>query len=143
MTYEQVYKFLRDLDRRWIFLLMALAVGVPILLQLDFPEKPGRMAQDVFDEIDKLEEGDRVLMAWDYAGMRAKQPPRLRWVTRMSVRSAGHDFGEASLAMIAQAAPLFGEQVDDLVRTRTAIGGRKADVEIGESTVIEATPNEP
>ena len=84
-----------------------------------------------------------VLMAWDYAGMRAKQPPRLRWVTRMSVRSAGHDFGEASLAMIAQAAPLFGEQVDDLVRTRTAIDGRKADVEIGESTVIESAPSEP
>lgn len=66
MTYEHVYKFLRDLDRRWIFLLMALAVGVPILLKLDFPEKPGQMAQDVFDEIDKLKEGDRVLMAWDY-----------------------------------------------------------------------------
>ncbi|MCA9081355.1 MAG: hypothetical protein KDA58_12400 [Planctomycetaceae bacterium] len=61
-----IYRFLRDLDRRWIFLLMALAVGIPILLELDFPERPGAMAQAVFDEIEKLEEGDKVLMAWDY-----------------------------------------------------------------------------
>ncbi|MCA9089756.1 MAG: hypothetical protein KDA90_14120 [Planctomycetaceae bacterium] len=60
------YLFLRDLDRRWIFLLMALAVGIPILLNLDFPETPGPMAQAVFDEIENLEEGDKVLMAWDY-----------------------------------------------------------------------------
>ena len=81
-----------------------------------------------------------VLMAWDYAGMRAKQPPKLRWVTRMSVRSAGHNFGEASLAMISQAAPLFGEQMDDLMRKRTTIDGRKSVVEIGESTVVDETP---
>jgi hypothetical protein len=81
-----------------------------------------------------------VLMAWDYAGMRAKQPPKLRWVTRMSVRSAGHNFGEASLAMISQAAPHFGEQMDDLMRRRTAIDGRKVEVEIGESTVVEEEP---
>ena len=83
-----------------------------------------------------------VLMAWDYAGMRAKQPPKLRWVTRMSVRSAGNRFDEATLAMIAQATPHFGAQLDDLVRTRTAIDGRKIDVQIGESTVVEEAPGQ-
>ena len=57
---------LQNLDRRWIFLLMAIAVAVPILFELQFPETPSQLAQDVFDEIDALEEGDRVLMAWDY-----------------------------------------------------------------------------
>lgn len=66
MTLMSCFRILRDLDRRWIFLLMALAVGIPMLLKLDFPEQPGRMAQDVFDEIEKLQPGDRVLMAWDY-----------------------------------------------------------------------------
>ncbi|MCA8992424.1 MAG: hypothetical protein KDA69_12010 [Planctomycetaceae bacterium] len=66
MTAHQVFSILRNLDRRWIFLLMGLAVGIPILLQLDFPEKPGKMALDVFNEIENLEEGDKVLMAWDY-----------------------------------------------------------------------------
>ncbi len=57
---------LADLDRRWIFLLMALAVGIPVLVQPRFPEYPGAQAQAVFDEIEKLSPGDRVLMAWDF-----------------------------------------------------------------------------
>lgn len=61
-----MYEFLRDLDRRWIFLLMALAVAVPILLGLQFPETPSKLAQDVFDEIERLQPRDKVLLAWDY-----------------------------------------------------------------------------
>lgn len=57
---------LKNLDRRWIFLLMAISVAVPILFGLQFPESPSQLAQDVFDEIDSLEPGDKVLMAWDY-----------------------------------------------------------------------------
>ncbi len=61
-----MYEILKNLDRRWIFLLMAVAVGVPILLGLQFPERPTGLARKVFDEIEKLEEGDKILMAWDY-----------------------------------------------------------------------------
>lgn len=57
---------LAKLDRRWIFLLMAVAVGIPILLQARFPEKPTGLAQQFFDEIDKLPDGSLMLMAWDY-----------------------------------------------------------------------------
>lgn len=61
-----VIEKLANLDRRWIFLLMFLAVSIPILLELEFPEKPTKLAQDVFDEIDKLQPGDKVLLAFDY-----------------------------------------------------------------------------
>lgn len=61
-----MFERLRDLDRRWLFLAMALAVGVPILCQVQFPEKPTAQAQDVFDAIEGLEEGDKVLLAFDY-----------------------------------------------------------------------------
>jgi hypothetical protein len=61
-----MYDLLQDLDRRWIFLLMALAVAIPILLQLQFPEEPSLLADATFAEIDRLEAGDRVLLAWDY-----------------------------------------------------------------------------
>ena len=63
---EQLAKRVRTLDRRWIFLLMFLAVASPILGELTFPEKPTGLAQAVFDEVDSLKPGDRVLMAWDY-----------------------------------------------------------------------------
>lgn len=59
-------KTLQSLDRRWVFLLMGLSVAIPILLQLEFPETPSVLAQAVFDEIENLEPGDRVLLSWDY-----------------------------------------------------------------------------
>ncbi len=61
-----VIEKLANLDRRWIFLLMFLAVSIPILLELEFPEKPTKLARDVFDEIEKLQPGDKVLLAFDY-----------------------------------------------------------------------------
>ena len=61
-----MYEFLKNLDRRWIFLLMALAVGLPILLELQFPEKPTDLAKDVFNQVEGLKEGDKVLLAFDF-----------------------------------------------------------------------------
>jgi hypothetical protein len=61
-----MYAWLSNIDRRWIFLLMFLAVAVPILLQLSFPETATPSSQAVFDEIEKLKAGDRVLVAFDY-----------------------------------------------------------------------------
>lgn len=57
---------LQNLDRRWIFLLMGLSVAIPILLGLQFPEKPSQLARNVFNEIENLQPGDKVLMAWDF-----------------------------------------------------------------------------
>lgn len=59
-------EFFRNLDRRWIFLLMFLAVAVPILAKAQFPETATGLAKAVFEEVDKLEEGDKVLLAFDF-----------------------------------------------------------------------------
>jgi hypothetical protein len=61
-----MFNFLANLDRRWIFLLMGLSVALPILFQVQFPEKPSALANNVFDEIEKLDEGDGVLLAFDF-----------------------------------------------------------------------------
>ncbi len=61
-----MYHFLSTLDRRWIFLLMGAAVTIPILLELQFPEEATSLAHAVFNEIEQLEEGDPVLLAFDY-----------------------------------------------------------------------------
>lgn len=63
---NSAYEFLKNIDRRWIFLLMALAVAIPILLELRFPEKPTGLARSTFEEIEKLDPGDRVLLAFDF-----------------------------------------------------------------------------
>jgi hypothetical protein len=61
-----MYEFLKNLDRRWIFLAVFLAVGIPVAFELSFPEKATRLAESTFNEIEALQEGDAVLLAWDY-----------------------------------------------------------------------------
>lgn len=57
---------LANLDRRIVFLMMLLAVGIPVLLQTTFPEEETQLSEDVFQQIEALDEGDKVLMAWDF-----------------------------------------------------------------------------
>ena len=61
-----MYEFFKNLDRRWIFLLMGLAVALPILLQLRFPEKVSALTRDAFAEIEKLQPGEKVLLSFDF-----------------------------------------------------------------------------
>ena len=61
---------LRSLDRRWIFLLMFWAVLLPIdyigITGQTFPEVPSALARATFDEVERLQEGDPVLLSFDY-----------------------------------------------------------------------------
>jgi hypothetical protein len=61
-----MYEFFKNLDRRWVFLLMLLAVAVPILLEAKFPEKATGLATAVFTEVENLEAGAPVLLAFDF-----------------------------------------------------------------------------
>lgn len=58
--------FLRNLDRRWIFLLMAVAILVPMLAQFRAPERVGPLTQRVFDKIESLPPESPILFAFDY-----------------------------------------------------------------------------
>ncbi|MCH2136887.1 MAG: hypothetical protein MK101_09945 [Phycisphaerales bacterium] len=58
--------FLRNLDRRIVFLLMGLAVAVPVLLRASFPEHVQPMARSVFEEIEALPDGSKVLLSFDF-----------------------------------------------------------------------------
>ena len=57
---------LQNLDRRWIYLAMLLAVAIPIVAQKSFPEKPTKLVLDAFNYIEQLDEGSNVLLALDY-----------------------------------------------------------------------------
>jgi len=65
-----MFNALKNIDRRWIFLMMFLAVAVPIIVigitKRTIPEIPSPMAKAVFAEVDELQEGDRVLLSYDF-----------------------------------------------------------------------------
>lgn len=57
---------LNVLDRRWIFLAMALAVAAPILLGIGSDESPSPPTKRLFDRIEQMPEGSRVLISVDF-----------------------------------------------------------------------------
>ncbi len=65
-----MFEFLRDLDRRWIFLLMLLSVALPIYVTAKtcktFPEVPSALSEAAFQAIEDLDEGDAVLLSFDF-----------------------------------------------------------------------------
>ena len=65
-----MYEFLKDLDKRWIFLLMFLSVTIPIYVIAktgkSFPEVPTDLSRAVFQNIEDLNEGDPVLLSFDF-----------------------------------------------------------------------------
>ena len=58
--------YLRNLDRRLIFLIMGLAVAIPILFRFVPPSQVTLMDQNVFDAIEDLPDGSRVLISFDF-----------------------------------------------------------------------------
>lgn len=57
---------LQHLDRRWVFLMMLLAVAVPMLADWQVPEKPTLLVRQTFEAIDRLPEGSKILLSWDW-----------------------------------------------------------------------------
>ena len=56
---------LQSFDRRWIFVVMGLAIVVPLLFPLNLPFRPSPMVKALYDTIDELEEGDVVYVSVD------------------------------------------------------------------------------
>jgi len=61
-----MYNILNNLDRRWVFLAMFLSVAIPVLSGIAFPEVVSKQAKMVFDAIDDLPNGSRVLLSFDF-----------------------------------------------------------------------------
>lgn len=75
-----------------------------------------------------------VLMAYDYKAFKQKDP-KLLWVTRMSVRSAGTNFTEA-LPMLSEAgARVYGQQLNGLKQARSDV--KEGHVTIGEMKTVD------
>jgi len=55
-----------NIDRRIIFLFIALSVIVPLLLNIKFTEKAGPIVKNIFDKVESLPAGSRVLLSLDY-----------------------------------------------------------------------------
>ncbi|MCD6161862.1 MAG: hypothetical protein J7K40_05550 [candidate division Zixibacteria bacterium] len=57
---------MKNIDRRIIFLFIALSVIIPLLLNITFTEKADPIVKNIFDTIESLPAGSRVLLSMDY-----------------------------------------------------------------------------
>ena len=66
---KKLFVLLGSLDRRIIFLIVGLSVLIPLLKPdwVNLPIRPRPESQLVFDEINKLNEGDKVLLSFEYS----------------------------------------------------------------------------
>lgn len=57
---------IKSIDRRIIFLIVGLSVALPLLLHIAFTEKASPIVQKIFDRIESLPPGSRILVSFDY-----------------------------------------------------------------------------
>jgi len=55
-----------SLDRRVIFVVIALVVILPLFFPLGLPIRPTRSSQDVYDAVEELKAGDKALLSFEY-----------------------------------------------------------------------------
>lgn len=57
---------LANIDRRWIFLFMAIAVMTPVIVPMQCDEVPSPLVLKVFERIDSMPAGSKILLPFDY-----------------------------------------------------------------------------
>ena len=62
---DWLIKFQR-MDRRWVFLGMAVAILIPLLWPLQLPFRVDKEVRDIYQEVEKLPEGSAVLISADF-----------------------------------------------------------------------------
>ena len=65
---KNIFIKLGEIDRRYIFILIALSVLIPLLKSdwIKMPIKTTQNTQIVFDELSKLNRGDKILVSFEY-----------------------------------------------------------------------------
>jgi hypothetical protein len=105
---------LLHIDRRWIFLFVGVAVLLPLLFNLQCRQVPSPIVQGIFDKIESLPPGSRVLMSFDYG------PSTVPEITPMASAVIRHclarDINIVFIALWATGQNLLTTAVDSVVK---------------------------
>lgn len=93
----------KDVDRRIIFLFILISVAAPILFPIEFKEKATPVVKAVYDRIESLPPGAKVLISFDFdPAMAPEVQPMANAITRHSL-ARGHKVVFMSLFATGQA----------------------------------------
>jgi hypothetical protein len=106
---------LGHLDRRWIFVLIAVAVTIPLLMGRPAPVPPSPIVRTLFDAIDDLPPGSRVMLSFDYAPSTVPEnDPMTHAITRHVLKK---DLRLYCLTIWATGPPLIRRVLDTVIAT--------------------------
>ena len=101
-----------NIDRRWIYLLVAIAVFFPMIFVMQFPVELTPEAQQLYNAIDKLPDGCVVMLTFDY------YPSTMAETRPMSVAALRHMFSKNMKVVTLSNIPLGGPTIaEDVTRT--------------------------
>ncbi len=108
-----IFDWLGRLDRRWIFLFIAVSVAIPLLLQRPAPVKPNPIVQDLYDAVDALPAGSKVVLSLDYGpSTQPENDPMSHAVARHCLRK---DLDLYVMTIWATGPPLIEKLIEDVV----------------------------
>ncbi len=90
---------LLNIDRKFIFAGVALSIAIPLLNPIGFGTSVTRQVQNVYDFVEKLEEGSTVILSFDYEpSTMAELDPMARTLLKHLFRKKARVLGMALLA---------------------------------------------
>jgi len=105
---------LADLDRRWIYLTLAVAVSVAMLAQLRFPDRPSVLVLPIYEEMERLPGGSPILISFEYTPSTAPElEPMAYALTRHAMLK---QLRVCYMSLWSEGNNLIGRVVEDVIR---------------------------
>lgn len=100
---------LGSLDRRWIFLCVAISVILPMFYPIEIPEKVTQQTQDLYDQMERIPEGSIIMIPFE---IWPSTLPETEPLARAAVRHAfARNLRVVSLSNIGAGGPSITERV--------------------------------
>lgn len=113
---------LQKIDRRWVFLILAVAVTAPLLFPLGLKILPTSESQTFYRMVDSLPEGSVVMVSFDFGPSAA---PELLPVAESFIRHAFRkNLKVITLALWPDGLPLSQDTADNIANTMNKIYGK-------------------
>jgi len=117
----KIFEKMAHIDRRYIYILIAIVVIVPLLIKPKLPIIPTKPVKDIFDYVENLPQGSNILISIDYdAASMPEQQPFLEALLRQCFRN------KLKPVMIVQwqlGAPLGTQGLEKIAKECNAIYG--------------------
>ncbi len=109
-----IWERMQTIDRRWVYLMVALAVIIPFIIPMKFPISVTPETQSFYDAVEALPDSSNVMLVFDY------YPSTMAETEPMAVAAARHFFSKDCRVITLSNIPLGGPSMAENVTRRIA-----------------------